>query len=129
MKILDYLFYKIYRANLIGSDKNIAQFVAPLYLGGLIFMNVLVLGAFIRKVDLVSFFFRNKIQVITFIICLFAISNFLLLYKKKYKKIITKYDNENEHERKRGNLIVWMYTLISFLLISQWPIISLVKYD
>ena len=117
MKILDYLFYKIYRANLIGSGKSIAPFVAPIYLSGLIFFNVLVLGAFLRKIDLLPFFFRNKIQVIAFIICLFAISNFLFLYKKRYKKIISKYEQKSEHERKRGNLIVWLYTIISFLLI------------
>lgn len=117
MRILDYLYYKIYRANLIGSAKNIAQFVAPIYLSGLILINIFVLGAFLRKIDLLPFFFRDKRQIIAFLIFLFVISNFLFLYKKRYKKIISKFERESEHDRKRGNLIVWLYTIISFLLI------------
>jgi hypothetical protein len=86
MKILDYLYYKIYRATLIGSAKDIAEFVAPLYLAGLISLNLLVLGAFLRKINLLPIFFQSKKQVIIFMICLFAISITLFLYKKDIKK-------------------------------------------
>ena len=117
MKILDYLYYKIYRATLIGSLKDIAEFVTPLYLAGLIGLNLLVLGTFLRKINLLPVFFQSKKQVIVFMICLFAISLTLFLYRKRYKKIITKYRRENEQERKKGNLFVWIYVIISFLLI------------
>ena len=115
--MLDYLYYKIYRANLIGSAKDIAEFMAPLYLSALVFINLFVLGAFLRKIDLLPIFFQSKKQVVVFIIFLFAFNNFLFLYKKRYKKIISKYEQESEKERKKGNLIVWLYVIISFLLI------------
>ena len=117
MKIFDYLYYKVYRANLIGSAKDIAEFVAPLYISALIFINFSVLGLFLRKINLLPFFFQNKKQVIGFMIFLFAINLFLFLYKKRYKKIILKYEQESEKDRKRGNLLVWLYIIISFLLI------------
>jgi hypothetical protein len=117
MKIFDYLYYKFYRATLIGSLKDIAEFAASLYLAGLIGANLLVLGAFLRKINLLPFFFQSKKQVIVFMICLFAISLTLFLYKKRYKEIINKYEQENEQERKKGNLFVWLYVIISFLLI------------
>ena len=53
MKILDYLYYKIYRANLVGSAKDIAEFVAPILLTCLISANIIVIWAFLRKINLV----------------------------------------------------------------------------
>lgn len=117
MKLLDYLYYKIYRANLIGSAKDIAEFVALIYLSGLIFINLFVAGSFLRKINLFPFFFTNKKQVILCIICLFALNYFLFLYKRRYKKIISKYEKETEERRKKGNLFLWIYVIISFLLI------------
>jgi hypothetical protein len=117
MKLLDYLYYKIYRANLIGSAKDIAKYVAPSYLGGLIFLNLLAIGSFLRKLDLLPFFFKSTIQVVIFMICLFGIISILFLYRKRYKTIIAKYEMESEKNRKRGNLFVWIYVVVSFLLI------------
>jgi hypothetical protein len=117
MKILDYLYYKIYRANLIGSAKDIAEFVSPLYFSALIFINLFVLGVFLRKTDLLPIFLQSKKQVVVFMICLFVVFNFLFLYRGRYRRIISKFEKESEQQRKRGNLIVWMYIIISFILI------------
>ena len=117
MQLLDYLYYKLYRANQIGSGKDIAEFSASILLSGLLFSNILVTGAYLRKIDLLPFFFQGKKQVIIFIVLLFIVSNFYFFYNGRFKKIISKYEIENEAQRKRGNLIVWLYVIISFLLI------------
>lgn len=117
MKILDYLYYKLYRANLIGSGKDIAEYAAAILLSGLVFVNLFVIGSFLRKIDLLPLFFKSENQVIIFIILLIAASHLFFLYKSRFKKIISKYENETEAQRKKGNLIVWIYVLISFLSI------------
>ena len=117
MQILDYLYYKIYRANLIGSARDIAEYATPLYIGILLFTNFFVLGDFLRKIDLLPFFLLNKKQAIIFMVFFLGVTNILYLYKRRYKKIISKYEVESEIQRKRGNLIVLLYVIISFLLI------------
>lgn len=62
MKILDYLYYKLYSANLIGSGKDIAEFAAAILLSGLVFINLFVIGSFLRKIDLLPFFSKVKIK-------------------------------------------------------------------
>jgi uncharacterized membrane protein len=117
MKSLDYLYYKIYRANLIGSAKDIAEWVAILYVSGLLGINIFVIGALLKKIDLLPIFFSSKRQAMAFMVSLFILSYFMFLYNKRYKKIIAEYEQESEVQRKRGNLIVWLYVIVSFLLI------------
>ena len=117
MKNLDYLYYKLYKATLVGSLKDIAEWAAMIYFSGLIFVNLFVAGAFLRKVDILPIFFTGKDQVIAFMIVLFIGAYFLFLHKKRYKIIIAKYEKESEQKRKKGNMVVWLYVIISFLLI------------
>jgi uncharacterized membrane protein len=117
LKILNYLYYKFYRATLVGSLNDIAEFAAMIYLSTLFFLNLLVIGGLLRKVDLLPVFFTGKKQVVIFMVCLFLISYFLFLKGKKYKKIIAEYEQESESQRKRGNLIVWLYVIISLAMV------------
>jgi hypothetical protein len=118
MKIFDYLYYKIYRASLLGSTQDIAGFVARLYLAGLIFLNCCAISIFLRKLNLSPLLVRNKMEVGVAMTCLFAITNFLFLYKNRYKRIISKYEQEDIHQRKKGNLGVWLYVIISFIFLT-----------
>ena len=117
LKLFDYLYYKLYRAHLKGSLNDIAEFAALVLFCLLIFENFFVLSAFLRKVDLLPLFFTDKRQVIICFIVLLSCCSFLFLYKKRYKKIIIKFEQETEVQRRKGNLIVSLYVIISFLLI------------
>jgi hypothetical protein len=117
MNVFDYLFYKIYRATLLGSLKDIAAFATTCYFSLLIFINIYVAAAFLKKIDLIPFFVTRKIQL-GILICLFiAINYFFFIHSGRYKQIIMNYEQEVESRRKRGNLIVWVYVLVSFLMI------------
>lgn len=116
MGSFDYLFYKFYRAHLRGWG-DIAHVGAVISVGIAISINILVIGAFLRKIDLLPTFFANKRQVIIFTLCLFATSFIFFMAKGRYKNIIAKYEHESEYNRKKGNLIVLLYVIISFLLI------------
>ena len=54
--MFDYLYYKLYRATITGSLHDIAQYMAPLYLGALINMNIIVVNAFLAKIGVLPFF-------------------------------------------------------------------------
>jgi len=58
--IFNYLYYKIYRANLIGSAKDIAPFAAMIYFSWLLFANIFVVGAILHKIDLLPLFLAAK---------------------------------------------------------------------
>ena len=117
MKAIDYLYYKIYRVVLKGSLNDIAPFAAMIYSCGIICLNLFVIGAFMRKIGLLPFFVRNKNQMIIFMISFFVLGYFYFIYGQRYKRIIAKHENENANKRKRGNLVVWTYIILSFLMI------------
>ena len=77
MNVFDYLYYKLYRSTLLGSLKDIAAFATTCYFSLLLFLNIFVVGAFLRKVDLLPFFLNGKVQVAIFI-CLFIALNYFL---------------------------------------------------
>lgn len=46
------------------------------------------------------------------------INYFLFVHKKKYKAIIKTYKNETKNEIKKGNIMVSIYILLSFIMIG-----------
>ena len=114
---LDYLYYKLYRATLKGSLNDIAEWAAAICFGGLIALNLFVIGAFLRKIDMLPGFFTSKAQVIVFMVLFFLLAFFLFLRNKRYKTIIEKFDQESDAERRKGNLFVWIYVILSFALV------------
>jgi hypothetical protein len=116
MLSFDYLYYKLYRATLVGSLRDIAPFAAMVYFSGLLFLNLLVISIFLRKVGLMPSLFTGKRQVVIFMVCFIVVNYFLFLHTGRFRKIITKYETESESRRKKGNLVVWLYVIISILL-------------
>jgi hypothetical protein len=114
--MLDYLYYKLYQASLKSSLRDIPEFFAPAFLGGLISANALVISAFLAKLDVLPFLFSSKEKGGAFAAILIILAMF---YYKKNKRslIINKYSKENDIKRKRGNVIVAVYVVLSFLLI------------
>jgi uncharacterized membrane protein YkvI len=114
--MFDYLYYKLYQASLKSSLKEVPHILAPVYFGGLISVNILVIYLFLVKIDALPFLFTDKRQggVLTALIIVLT-----MLYYRKAKRttLIDKYSQEDERERKRGNAIVAIYVAVSFLLI------------
>lgn len=114
--MFNYLYYKLYQASLKSSLRDIPEFLAPVFLGGLISANTLVLSALLAKLDVVPFLFANHTQggIFAFVVIVLT----MLYYRKeRYQPILKKYSQENEKERIRGNIIVALYVAISFLSI------------
>jgi hypothetical protein len=114
--MFDYLYYKLYRAALKSSLSDIPEFIAPVWLAGLISVNVIVSYLYLVKIDVLSNIVTNPKQCGAFcfvMVCVFGIT----YRKKKRKRVIEKYSIERDNDRKKGNVIVFAYVIISFLLI------------
>ena len=111
--MINYLYYKLYQASLKSSLHDIPGFLAPLFLGGLISVNIVVISAFLAKMDLMPFLFANHIQGGIFAIMVIVLTG-IYYRNKRYKSILKKYSKEGNKERIRGNVIVAVYVLISF---------------
>jgi hypothetical protein len=114
--MLNYLYYKLYQASLNSSLKDTPEFMTSISFGGLISVNILVIYAFLAKINLLPFLFSDKIQAGIFV---FVIILFTMLYynKKRYRLIQLKYSQENNKERIKGNIIIAIYVIISILSI------------
>ncbi len=115
--MFNYLYYKLYRAALKSSLRGTPEFVASVFVGGIISANILVISAFLAKLDVLPFIFSDKNQGGLFGFICIVLTCIYFLTKKRYKLIIKKYSQENDKERVRGNIIVAIYVALSFLLI------------
>lgn len=113
--MIDYLYYKLYVASLHSSLRDIAQFVAPVYFGGVVSANVLVLNGFLAKANILPFLFSNSKQGAGFALVMIIVA--FIYFRKKHEHIIEKYSHETNRERVKGNIIVSIYVALSFLLI------------
>jgi hypothetical protein len=114
--MLNYLYYKLYQATLKGSLRDIPQYMAPVFLGVSICANILVINAFLAKIDVMPFLFSNKKQAAW--ICVILIMLAILYYNKSRREaILKKHSHESNKSRIRGNIIVSMYVAVSFLSI------------
>jgi hypothetical protein len=114
--MLNYLYYKLYQVSLKSSLKDTPGLMTSISFGGLISLNILVVNAFLAKINLLPFLFSDKIQAGIFV---FVIILFTMLYynKRRYRLIQMKYSQENNKERIKGNIIIALYVSISFLSI------------
>jgi hypothetical protein len=114
--MFNYLYYKLYRASLKSSLKDVPHILAPIYFGGLISINILVIYLFLVKIDVLPFLFTNKKQGGIFTALMIVLA---MLYYRKAKRttLIDKYFQESNKERKRGNAMVAVYVVVSFILI------------
>jgi hypothetical protein len=115
--MLDYLYYKLYRAFLLSSIKDIAAYVAPIAVGSLLGINIFVINGFLAKLDLIPFFYSSSFQAGFFTVLLMVIFAFYYLTKGRYKRIIEKYTDESNAQRIKGNVIVAIYVSVSFIAI------------
>lgn len=119
--MLHYLYYKLYRASLKSSLKDIPEFMTAVSFGGLISINLLILNMLSSKMNILPILFSSpKIGgVFAFI---FIVLSMVYFNKIRIKRILDKYSQESNKQRIRGNVIVAIYIGFSFLLIFIVPL-------
>lgn len=114
--MFNYLYYKIYQATLKSWLNDIVNTSTPIYFGGLIGINFLVLYLFFAKMDWLPNIFNNSKQA-GLAIAVFIILSIAYFGKKRREAILKKYSGEQNIKRIRGNIIVISYVVISFISI------------
>jgi magnesium-transporting ATPase (P-type) len=114
---MDYLYYKLYKASKRSSLSEISEFLACVFLGGLFSVNILVLNAWLAKLDVIPFIFPNAKLGGMFALFLILVVCIIYLRRNRYKIILRKYSNESDREKLLGNIFMWIYVLFSFLAI------------
>ena len=116
MAVLDYLYYKFYRAGLRSSLKEMPAFVAAVTFGGVIGINILVVSLLIAGLKIAPLIIPSKYWAGGINIAI-AILAGIYYSGERRQKVIDKYSKETEKLRKRGNLLVKIYVVVSFLSI------------
>jgi len=111
--MIDYLFYKLFRASQRSSVPEIAGLLAEMFLTICLSFNFLAIVALLKKTNVINYF-PTKNDFIYISIGIFMLTCLLHFFKFRYKRIIEKYQNEDYTSKVRGNLIVTLYVIFSF---------------
>jgi hypothetical protein len=114
--MFDYLYYKLYKATLKGSLRDIPQFVTPVFLAGLVSVNLLVINALLAKIDVMPFLSSNRMRAVALTIVLSVLA-FVYFKGERSNRLLKKYAAESKSQRIRGNVIVSIYVAVSVLSI------------
>lgn len=118
-----YLYYKLYRASLKSSLKDIPEFMTAISFGGLISINLLILNMLILKLNILSTLFISP-KVGGIVAFTSMVLSMLYFNKKRIKSILDKYSKESNKQRIKGNIIIAFYVGVSFLLIFIVPLLG-----
>lgn len=112
--MLNYLYYKIYKASLKSSIKDAPYLLAPIYFGILISLNLFVIYGFIAKISSLPFILKGDTVEGIFPLSIMVIS--ALYYNRKRRFLILyKYSHESSKKRKLGNFFTWSYVILTIL--------------
>lgn len=115
MKVLDFLYYRLYRAFLKTSAKDVSEYVTCLWLTLLFLFNAIVickkLGFMIPNPAKYAY---PKVYALFLCAPLILILYFIFVYKKRYLYLIERYKDETKQQRIRGNLILIAYAVATF---------------
>ncbi|MBX9732716.1 MAG: hypothetical protein GTN67_00500 [Hydrotalea flava] len=118
MKLLSYLFYRLYQLMISVGNGLVAEYYA-------IFLMAMTLGLNVYSIISISYLFGYKIDLgldtgLKIGMCFFVlvlILYFTFLHKKKYLEIVKTYEGENPQDKTKGRLIIIGYLILSFLLL------------
>lgn len=115
--MIDYLYYRFYRLWLCSSLAEGAAFMAMLLFSVILSTDVLIVWGLLTQYDIVAY--PSDVQYYIIEGSLMALLSSRFFIGNRYKKIITKYDDENPMQRKAGIWVLTIYvaiTLIGFFI-------------
>lgn len=114
--IFKYLWYKLYRASLKSSLKEVPILFSGALFGLLLNLNIITLSALLSKLNIMPFIYQRTyygtiINIITIILSWAYFSG------SRAQSIIYKFSKETNKQRIKGNIYVAIYIFISVLSI------------
>ena len=116
----DYIYYQMYKWNLaFKKDSEQPSLNAMLVVGFLAFVNLINLSLLAEAIVQVSILDFNNYSIWYWIATLLGIlilHYFLFIYKSRYKRIISYFDNLNDRDVNKRKWVL-AYVCLSFLLL------------
>ena len=115
--MIDYLYYRFYRLWLHSSVSEGATFLAMLLFSVMLSTNVLTAWGILTQYGIIDYPSDTQYYIIEGSLIVLLSGTFF--FKKRYRRIITKYENENTMQSKAGAWILTIYivvTLIGFFI-------------
>jgi len=117
MKVVDYLFFKLYLASKKSSLNEIPEWLASIILAMILGVNIIVISALLAKLEVFPFLFSSSFQVAVFMFIDIALILLFFLRKKRYERVIGRFIDESKNQQLRGNIFVIGYIVFTFLSI------------
>ena len=115
--MIDYLYYRFYRLWLHSSLAEGAVFMAMLLFSVILSTNILTVWGILTQYGIGEYPSNTQYYIIEGSLIVLLSGTFF--FKKRYRRIITKYENENTMQSKAGAWILTIYivvTLIGFFI-------------
>ena len=114
--MFNYLYYKIYQSVLTGSYRDTPHITTSILMGCLLGINILEVYIILVKLDVIGNALKSKVYGGLLIAILIGL-DMLYFGKSRREAILEKYSEESDDARIRGNVIVGVYAVLSFLSI------------
>lgn len=110
--MIDYLYYRFYRLWLHSSVSEGATFLAMLLFSVMLSTNVLTAWGILTQYGIIDYPSDTQYYIIEGSLIALLCGRFF--FKKRYRRIITKYEDENSVQRKVGVWALTVYIVATF---------------
>ena len=116
MKLLQYVYYKIYLMHSKGEDGFTAAGFAVMTISFVYFCNLFTVGALLKKFEIIPRFINRPIEGIVFGLLLIGVDYLMFMHNNKYKRIAERFVNETQKNKRLGGIAIGIYCFLSFIL-------------
>lgn len=111
--MIDYLYYRFYRLWLHSSLAEGAVFMAMLLFSIILSTNILTVWGILTQYGIGEYPSDTQYYIIEGSLIVLLSGTFF--FKKRYRRIITKYENENTMQSKAGAWILTIYVVVTLI--------------
>ncbi|WP_302613582.1 hypothetical protein [uncultured Bacteroides sp.] len=111
--MIDYFYYRFYKLWLHSSLAEGAVFMGMLMFSVILSTNVLTVWGILTQYGIIEYPSDNQYYIIEGGLIVLLSGRFF--FKKRYRRIITKYDDENTVQNKAGAWMLTTYILVTLI--------------
>ncbi len=108
------------------GKNDMPEYKAALGVSFMMFINLFFIGLLLQYLGIVVFMgegaSKHKEVIFCIFFAFFGLNYFLFIRSDKYESIANELEKENKQKRKKKAILLWLYTILSFIL----PIVLLV---
>lgn len=117
MRLIDYLFFKLYKTALKTSLSDMPVFAGAAYTSCLISLNIIEVLVLLSKLDIIPSLKLLGPYIAYFMLLSLSLVLIYFFKNQRYDQIVKKYSTESDHSRRAGNAYVRLYVIITIIVI------------